>query len=75
MDRVPGRALDAGLKNDGPLGVEHAADVARRASEVLSYAHGQGVVHRDLKPSNLMMTPDGEIKVPDFGVAAAEPSA
>jgi hypothetical protein len=71
MDLVPGRALDAVLKNDGPLGIEQAADVARRTAEVLSYAHGQGVVHRDLKPSNLMITPDGELKVLDFGVAAA----
>ncbi|MFE5401568.1 protein kinase [Streptomyces sp. NPDC056580] len=71
MDLVPGRALDAVLKNDGRLGIEQVADVARRTAEVLSYAHGQGVVHRDLKPSNLMVTPDGEIKVLDFGVAAA----
>ncbi|MET7839211.1 serine/threonine-protein kinase [Streptomyces sp. NPDC005356] len=71
MELVPGRALDAVLESDGPLSVERAADVARRAAEVLSYAHGQSVVHRDLKPSNLMVTPDGEIKVLDFGVAAA----
>ncbi|GAA1434522.1 serine/threonine protein kinase PkaE [Streptomyces thermospinosisporus] len=71
MDLVPGRALDLVLENGGPLPVEQAADVARRTAEVLSYAHGQGVVHRDLKPSNLMITPDGEIKVLDFGVAAA----
>ncbi|MGW1533478.1 serine/threonine-protein kinase [Streptomyces aureus] len=71
MDLVPGRALDAVLESDGPLSVEQAADVARRVADVLAYAHGQGVVHRDLKPSNLMLTPDGEIKVLDFGVAAA----
>ncbi|MGW1401163.1 protein kinase domain-containing protein [Streptomyces sp. NPDC002405] len=71
MDLVPGRALDAVLRKDGPLDVEQAADVARRTAEVLAYAHGQGVVHRDLKPSNLMITPDGEVKVLDFGVAAA----
>ncbi|AEY93069.1 serine/threonine protein kinase [Streptomyces hygroscopicus subsp. jinggangensis 5008] len=71
MDLVPGRALDAVLKNDGPLGIEQAADIARRTAEVLSYAHGQGIVHRDLKPSNLMITPEGEVKVLDFGVAAA----
>ncbi|AVH55378.1 MULTISPECIES: serine/threonine-protein kinase [Streptomyces] len=71
MDLVPGRALDAVLESDGPLAVEHAADVARRAADVLAYAHGQSVVHRDLKPSNLMITPGCEIKVLDFGVAAA----
>lgn len=71
MDLVPGRTLDAVLESDGPLPVESAADVARRVAEVLAYAHGQNVVHRDLKPSNLMITPDDEIKVLDFGVAAA----
>lgn len=71
MDLVPGRALDAVLESDGPLPVEQAADVARRVADVLAYAHSQGVVHRDLKPSNLMITPEGEIKVLDFGVAAA----
>lgn len=71
MDLVPGRALDAVLESDGPLSVEQAADVARRVADVLAYAHGESVVHRDLKPSNLMITPDAEVKVLDFGVAAA----
>jgi serine/threonine protein kinase len=71
MDLVPGRALDAVLESEGPLSVEHAAEVARCVADVLAYAHGQHVVHRDLKPSNLMITPDRQIKVLDFGVAAA----
>lgn len=71
MDLVPGRALDAVLRSEGPLPVEHVADIARQTAEVLAHAHTQTVVHRDLKPSNLMVTPDGEIKVLDFGVAAA----
>ncbi|MEV0300773.1 serine/threonine-protein kinase [Streptomyces prasinus] len=71
MDLVPGRTLDAVLKSDGPLSVERAADVTRRTAEVLVHAHGQGVMHRDLKPANLMITPNGELKVLDFGVAAA----
>lgn len=71
MDLVPGRALDAVLESDGPLPVERAADVTRRTAEVLAHAHAESVVHRDLKPSNLMLTPDGELKVLDFGVAAA----
>lgn len=76
MDLVPGRTLDAVLKSDGPLPVDRAADVTRRTAEVLVHAHGQGVMHRDLKPANLMITPNGELKVLDFGVAAAlEPHA
>ncbi|MFC5954924.1 protein kinase [Streptomyces pratens] len=76
MDLVPGRTLDAVLKSDGPLPVDRAADVARGTAEVLVHAHGQGVMHRDLKPANLMITPSGELKVLDFGVAAAlEPHA
>ncbi|WP_406363855.1 serine/threonine-protein kinase [Streptomyces sp. NBC_01579] len=71
MELVPGRALDAVLKDAGTLDVERAAGVAQGVADVLAYAHDQGVVHRDLKPSNLMITPSSEIKVLDFGVAAA----
>ncbi|WP_328899483.1 serine/threonine protein kinase [Streptomyces sp. NBC_00441] len=71
MERVPGRALDAVIEEEGGLAVERAASVARTVADVLAYAHGQGVVHRDLKPSNLMIMPAGEVKVLDFGVAAA----
>ncbi|MGQ4407388.1 serine/threonine-protein kinase [[Kitasatospora] papulosa] len=71
MELVPGQALDAVLKGEGTLSVERAAAVAHGVADVLTYAHGQGVVHRDLKPSNLMITPSGAVKVLDFGVAAA----
>ncbi|MEU7407246.1 serine/threonine-protein kinase [Streptomyces sp. NPDC044948] len=71
MDLIPGRALDAVLKSEGPQPVQRAADITRRTADVLAHAHAKSVVHRDLKPSNLMITPDGETKVLDFGVAAA----
>ncbi|MFD7445838.1 protein kinase [Streptomyces sp. NPDC059909] len=71
MELVPGRGLDATLDDEGTLPVDRAAGIARSVADVLAYAHGQGVVHRDLKPSNLMITPSGEVKVLDFGVAAA----
>ncbi|MGW3625798.1 protein kinase domain-containing protein [Streptomyces sp. NPDC000880] len=71
MELVPGRDLDSVLKDEGPLAVDRAAGITQSVAEVLAYAHGQGIVHRDLKPSNLMITPSGEVKVLDFGVAAA----
>ncbi|MDR3084343.1 MAG: serine/threonine protein kinase [Streptomyces sp.] len=71
MDLVPGESLDAVLTRQGPFSVSRAASVARSVADVLAYAHSQGVVHRDLKPSNLMVTPAEEIRVLDFGVAAA----
>ncbi|MEU3189078.1 serine/threonine-protein kinase [Streptomyces sp. NPDC006992] len=71
MDLVPGDSLSTVLQHEGRPTVEYAAAVAGGVAEVLAYAHGQGVVHRDLKPSNLMITPTEEIRVLDFGVAAA----
>ncbi|MGX1507458.1 UNVERIFIED_CONTAM: hypothetical protein RKD43_006083 [Streptomyces graminofaciens] len=71
MELVHGRAVDAVLKDEGPLPVDRAAGIAQAVADVLAYAHGQGVVHRDLKPSNLMINLSGEVKVLDFGVAAA----
>ncbi|WP_280871333.1 serine/threonine-protein kinase [Streptomyces sp. MJP52] len=71
MDLVPGRALDDLLEQEGRLPVDRAVDLARRTAEVLAHAHGQNVIHRDLKPSNLMVTPDRQLKVLDFGIATA----
>jgi hypothetical protein len=71
MELVDGRALDAVLKDEGPMAIDRAAGIAQAVADVLAYAHGQGIVHRDLKPSNLMITGLGQVKVLDFGVAAA----
>ena len=63
MELVPGTNIS------GPLPVETVIDYARQIASALEAAHERGVVHRDLKPANIMVTPDGVVKVPDFGLA------
>jgi len=70
MELVEGRDL-AELLRDGPLSVDDAVAVARQIAEGLEEAHEKGIVHRDLKPANVKRTPDGKVKVLDFGLARA----
>ncbi len=70
MELVEGQTLEEKLKN-GALPVEDALQVALQIAEALEAAHHKGVVHRDLKPANIMLTPDGVVKVLDFGLAKA----
>jgi len=55
----------------GPIPPDEAIDIARRIAEALEEAHEKGIVHRDLKPANVKLTPDGKVKVLDFGLAKA----
>ena len=60
-----------------PLPLEEALGIALQMAEALEYAHDKGIVHRDLKPANVKITPEGVVKVLDFGLAkiAVEPAA
>ncbi len=72
MEYVPGRPLRALLRPQQPLPAVQALEIARQICEALAHMHAQGVVHRDLKPDNLMVTPEGRVKISDFGIASSK---
>lgn len=73
MEYVPGETVAAKLAR-GPVPVAQALSWGATLAAALEEAHDKGIVHRDLKPSNVMVTPSGQLKVMDFGLAAAVPS-
>ena len=70
LELLPGETLAERLAR-GPIPVAEAIEIAMKIAEALEEAHEQGIVHRDLKPANIMLTPDGKVKVLDFGLAKA----
>jgi serine/threonine-protein kinase len=70
MELVPGETLADRIKR-GAIPIDEALPIAKQIAEALEEAHEKGVVHRDLKPANVKITPDGKVKVLDFGLAKA----
>jgi predicted Ser/Thr protein kinase/Flp pilus assembly protein TadD len=68
MEYVEGQTLAAKI-GDRPLEVAEVIEIGIQAADALDEAHGKGITHRDLKPANIMLTPRGQVKVLDFGLA------
>lgn len=71
MEFVEGESLSQLLKRIDKLSVENALKVVHQTAQGLATAHDKGVVHRDIKPGNLMLSPRGQVKIADFGIALA----
>jgi Tol biopolymer transport system component len=71
MELVSGETLADRVKREGAVPVEEALKIAVQIAEALEAAHEKGIIHRDLKPANVKVTPEGKVKVLDFGLAKA----
>ncbi|WP_227978979.1 protein kinase domain-containing protein [Nocardia spumae] len=71
MELVQGEPLNAVLNRLGRLSVGQGLDMLEQTSRALEVAHAAGVVHRDVKPGNILVTPTGQVKITDFGIAKA----
>lgn len=71
MELVPGEALSVILERERILSAERVLDIVAQTASALHAAHEAGLVHRDIKPGNLLITPDGRVKITDFGIARA----
>lgn len=69
MELVPGESLSRIIERDRRLPEEKVLDIIAQTARALAAAHARGLVHRDIKPGNLLITPEGKVKITDFGIA------
>ncbi|MGH3459622.1 Stk1 family PASTA domain-containing Ser/Thr kinase [Aeromicrobium sp.] len=75
MEYVPGRTLRDVMRDEAPMKPTRALELLSQVLVALSAAHAAHLIHRDIKPENVLITPDGDVKVADFGLARAVSSA
>ena len=71
MELVPGEPLSHLVQREGALDADRVRSIMAQAALALDAAHDAGVVHRDVKPANILLTPEGTVKLTDFGIARA----
>lgn len=74
MEFVRGSDLKTAIKERGAINQRKVAEIGSQVCQALSVAHKQDIIHRDVKPQNIMVQPDGNVKVMDFGIARAKNS-
>ena len=74
MEFVRGSDLKTAIQQRGPINQRKVAEIGSQVCQALSVAHGLDIIHRDIKPQNIMIQPDGNVKVMDFGIARAKNS-
>lgn len=76
MEFLEGETCERLIEKSGgtPLPIGRAVQISSQALEALQYAHGAGIVHRDLKPANIIIAPNGDVKLMDFGIARVQGS-
>ncbi len=75
MELVNGEPLNSVIRRTGRLSLRHALDMLEQTGRALQVAHTAGLVHRDVKPGNILITPNGQVKLTDFGIAKAVDAA
>ena len=75
MELINGEPLNSVIKRTGRLSLRHALDMLEQTGRALQVAHAAGLVHRDVKPGNILITPNGQVKLTDFGIAKAVDAA
>ncbi|MBI4480621.1 MAG: protein kinase [Acidobacteria bacterium] len=71
MEYVPGETLADRVRREGPVPLDETLEITKQVCEALEHAHEKTIIHRDLKPANVKLTPVGQVKVLDFGLAKA----
>ena len=69
MELVPGESMSRLIEREKKLSEERVLDIIAQTARALAAAHAKGLIHRDIKPGNLLITPDGKVKITDFGIA------
>ncbi|MGE5346749.1 MAG: protein kinase domain-containing protein, partial [Acidithiobacillales bacterium] len=75
MEYVEGKNLKQVIRGRERLSFDRIAEIIAQVADALDYAHRKGIVHRDVKPANIIITPDGAVKITDFGIAKIETSS